>query len=730
MRSMQSEKLFHGAYLLGKKLTTQFADYSVVWELHASACFHSDRLLESFDSYCYMLDRFDIESDDVTKNLDRNISHIIGKIKDTLYKRHEAYPSHIIRSIGNGGDDDDGVVTFTITTCKRLDLFKRTMNSFLECCTDIQFIKRWICVDDNSSDSDRMEMSKLYPFLEFVFKTEDQKGHAESMNILRNMVKTPYVLHLEDDWHFIRKAPYISRCMAVLKENDHYGQCLFNQNYSETELDIDLSGGFLRKTTLNKVPYSLHEFYSTGEQLRSRFGTQRHCGYWPHYSLRPSLLKTEVWKSIGPYNPSAPHFEWEYAQRYIKQQFVSTFLRGIYCIHIGKLTSEKGENAYTLNGQSQFGIKRTTTTPSTTTTSTTTTIPSPLSNTGSTSSGSDSNTLEISYEFDRPVKTFVVNLQRREDRWTKFKELTTTNLEFLSPQRFNAIDGKKIDTNSDTRVRRLFRNNDYNWRCGLMGCALSHVNLWLKLMNEKEDDTMYIILEDDVTFTPSFRKKLMVTYHQLKDHENWDLLYLGHTLRKRTTNHFRNDVYPSIVSANSEMSLKLSMGGTFAYMITKRAASKLIYMLNSTGMRKGIDTMMQLFSDVLDVYYTIPHLVYSDLCSPNRSSSSSVDTDIQNDYTSNRPDTTKAVECDMSRFTTMGLRCTKVTQIKDGIISSEHDIIFFMGTPKTVDIIHDIHRNTSYRIGDEVLVIINPNSMIIHGPLSPTEFTKLSSPSL
>ena len=50
------------------------------------------------------------------------------------------------------------LITLSITTCKRFDLFEKTMNSFLHCCKDLHLINRWLCVDDNSSDQDRLKM--------------------------------------------------------------------------------------------------------------------------------------------------------------------------------------------------------------------------------------------------------------------------------------------------------------------------------------------------------------------------------------------------------------------------------------------------------------------------------------------------------------------------------------------------------------------------------------------
>ena len=43
-------------------------------------------------------------------------------------------------------------------------------------------------------------MQEKYPFFEFVFKNESQKGHPQSLNIMLEKVNTKYVFLLEDDW--------------------------------------------------------------------------------------------------------------------------------------------------------------------------------------------------------------------------------------------------------------------------------------------------------------------------------------------------------------------------------------------------------------------------------------------------------------------------------------------------------------------------------------------------
>lgn len=241
-------------------------------------------------------------------------------------------------------------VALTITTCKRPDLFERTVESFLRCCTDHQRIVEWICVDDNSTEEDRARMKARFPFFTWVWKDEQSKGHAHSMNLLSDLVRVgnfDYVLHLEDDWEFFETRDWISDTLIVLARERDCGQVLFNRNYAEIPGDGDILGGLIRKTP-DGLRYRVHVHDTVATPGRS-------CAWWPHFSLRPSLLRTAVFERIGRFDPNSEHFELDYAKRYMQAGFRSAFLDTIGLKHIGKLTTETGENAYSLNGQVQFG---------------------------------------------------------------------------------------------------------------------------------------------------------------------------------------------------------------------------------------------------------------------------------------------------------------------------------------------------------------------------------------
>ena len=306
-----------------------------------------------FESYCNFINNIY----NITKKFINKHTIEINKMvtKMTSYYNDKILLNNIIGKINCRKNviekNQNQKVFLSITTCKRYDLFVKTINSFMTCCKDIDKIDYFFCIDDNSSEDDRKNMVKEYPFFEYYFKNESEKGHLTSMNIIWNKLdelKPKYWLHMEDDWLFFKPFDYVTKSIDFLekykKQNIH--QILFNKNYAETIEDYDLVGG----AKLEGDDYILHIKDEEGI-----FG--RNCCYWPHYSFRPSMCLVETILNLGNFNSENTFFERDYADKYYEKGFKSAFYNEIVCIHTGRLTSERygnKKNAYQLNGESQF----------------------------------------------------------------------------------------------------------------------------------------------------------------------------------------------------------------------------------------------------------------------------------------------------------------------------------------------------------------------------------------
>ena len=601
VRVLRTHGLNHTSLLLGEFFASLFPMYlDILDELALCSYFVNDQTL-AFDYHTKQLQAKGISESHANKLL-FNQHFSIDHVSD----RYIYYNKAIVDKIMKQKPSNFPLLTLSITTCKRFDLFEKTMNSILNCFLDLDKIDYWLCVDDNSSEEDRKKMKELYPFLTFYFKTIEEKGHPQSMNIIRDKVTTSYLFHLEDDWKFFEKRNYITECYDVLSSNSAIGQCLINKNYSEISRDIDIKGGIFH-TTHSGLRYYIHEYCSNEQEQQKwaeKHGKGMSSNYWPHFSFRPSLMKTNIIKDLGEFDITKSHFEMDYAYRYINKGFVSAFLEGIHSLHIGRLTSERDDqtklNAYALNNECQF-------------------------------TGKEEQVKVKSSDVIIPVeniKTFVVNLDDRTDRWEKFEKDNGPDLKFLNYKRFSAVDGKKLI--STCQLQQIFENNDYRMRRGMVGCFMSHVKLYCDLIYDDQTDA-YLILEDDIEITEDFENKYKFMLEQLNKDNNWSFCFLGHHIRDFSSQNVYNNrtAMPKIEKFNAYKSFILSLGGTTGYLISKKGAKDFLDVLNTTGATNGIDTCIQKSANMLNVYYPTPHLIFSECL---RCETQKVDSDIQFDY--------------------------------------------------------------------------------------------------
>lgn len=468
-------------------------------------------------------------------------------------------------------------VFLSITTCKRLDLFKLTINSILNTWTDMDKINYFFCVDDFSSDKDREYMQKTYPFFKFHLKQDQaEKGHRASMNIIwkkMNKLKPKYWIHLEDDWLFFKRDNYVSKGIRLLDQykSNKISQILFNRNYAETyDNGWDINGG---------------ELIAPGVlvHVKSNSIVGMNCAYWPHYSFRPSIVDVETIMSLGNFNSTNNFFERDYANKYFASGFRSAFFNGISSTHIGKLTSDTtGTNAYTLNNISQFN------------------------------QSNKSNNIT-------PKK--IINLLKRTDRKEYITQLF--NRHRIKDYEFvEAVDGSNLQLTYE--IYNLFKVNDFGNRCGFIGCALSHYTLWKQLIASEYNQ--YIIFEDDIQIEPEFADKLDRLQKDVS--ETTDILFLGSSTH-RTKEDTKRNVLPggAVSTVFNEPSY---IGGFYGYIITRQGATKMLNYIAEHGIRHGIDYLVKIIKG-LNCLSAQPHIVFSDVVyvgGPNQDSNIQLDTNI------------------------------------------------------------------------------------------------------
>ena len=273
----------------------------------------------------------------------------------------------------------------------------------------------------------------------------------------------------------------------------------------------------------------------------------------------------------------------------------------------------------------------------------------------------------------------IINLKKREDRkmiiYDQIIKENIANYEF-----FEAINGQELLLSNN--LFKLFERNNFLYRKGIIGCALSHITLWEKLINDNRNN-YYVIFEDDIKLTSNFKEKLDYCLLQFEK-EDMEYLYLGDFYSNKKLNEDISllKTEPFTYNANG-------LGGAFAYIISKKAALKIINYFKNTSIKCAIDDPFCynciINYHVLNEYIVSAELVESYLnCKTNN-----IDSDIQS--TDN--------VFDFSNIK------SSIKQIKIGFYNFEYPIDFI------VNLINEYGNNINVIIGND-----NPNIIIYSDP--------------
>lgn len=170
------------------------------------------------------------------------------------------------------------MITAVITSAGRHDLLKRTLESYQEH-ADLNAIETFI-VEDSPADRPGWLSQGAFPRLGTVHWVPNRvsRGQVYSIDRAYELVRTPYVMHLEDDWKFLRPR-FLNASVDILEACPDILQVLLG-HYNGHPVE-----------QLPQYPFQT-------KTLNWREG-------WSGFSWNPGLRRISDWHRIGSYGRHA-----------------------------------------------------------------------------------------------------------------------------------------------------------------------------------------------------------------------------------------------------------------------------------------------------------------------------------------------------------------------------------------------------------------------------------------
>jgi tetratricopeptide (TPR) repeat protein len=188
-------------------------EWRAVWE-QAECAFRIGKEARAFELWRRLLARPDIPDDD---------RHSIAGARDLAVPTMLKIASHYPESLAGElivAPDGGAEVTVSVVAGADPASTAAILNSFLNCCTDITRVERFVVFDDGASPLDRITLQARYRFIEFATCAVGAP--------LREHIDGTYWLHLEQGWRFFAPDDYITRLTAVLDAEPQVFQVALN----------------------------------------------------------------------------------------------------------------------------------------------------------------------------------------------------------------------------------------------------------------------------------------------------------------------------------------------------------------------------------------------------------------------------------------------------------------------------------------------------------------------
>jgi hypothetical protein len=234
-------------------------------------------------------------------------------------------------------------ITLVITSCGRLDLLQRTIDSLWQY---YQFPKdRFIIIEDSANKAVATELQSIYGQKATVIFNEKNIGLLASVDKAYSHVKTPYIFHCEDDWVFYRPG-FIEESIAMLEADPKLKQVnlrsIHHDYIKNHPLDIEKERLIIAKQPCYKIviPKSF-------DKSKVKTNLSHAVLDWSTFSFNPGALRLTDYSLIKSYQSAVSpngNKEAEISSWYKQLGFYMVILENDAVMHIGWGRSKEGND--------------------------------------------------------------------------------------------------------------------------------------------------------------------------------------------------------------------------------------------------------------------------------------------------------------------------------------------------------------------------------------------------
>jgi len=210
-------------------------------------------------------------------------------------------------------EDKEKKVTVVLTSCGRLDLLERTINSFLALNT--YPIEQYILNDDSGNREVHKKLVDIYGDLFTLILPSEKKGQSKALDRMYRLADTEYIVGLEDDWLFEGNPNFTSNSIEILQNRSDIHQIWFR--------DFKDHG------------HPVEPFENDCNGIKYKMLQTGYLGAWNGFSWNPRICRKSDWVKFFPNGFNEIKEEYHCNIHAGKQGYRAATLLETSCRHIG-----------------------------------------------------------------------------------------------------------------------------------------------------------------------------------------------------------------------------------------------------------------------------------------------------------------------------------------------------------------------------------------------------------